>query len=268
MKMIRGLLVATALLAACGTSGCAAGADPIVVTGTATAAATQDPAPSTGSAPWAPKGAAPVRQITSAGDGEIITVKLGDRVGFPASEPGDFGGYRVTDDGGALVPYGSLTTWLATAPGTAQVVITRYDRTRPCVPPAPVGKFTIKVTSLGIRPSIPASVGLPAGTAVTVHLVSGQQLRLVGVGDAVSSHQSFTTNDGAVIRAIRPGTDEYSLWTDRASRGNPDRSLTVVVDDPDTAAKDTAATRPNGLRATGNACTVPAVSEVRPARCG
>lgn len=168
--------MATALVAASVASGCAAVGGPIPVIGIATVPGTQDPAQMAGSAPWSPKGAAPVRLISSAGGGETVAVKLGDRIGFPASEPGGLGGYRVTGDGEALIRYGgSMTTWLANAPGTAKILITRYDRTRPCIPPQPIGEFTIRVAGDGIRSAIPAPVDLPAGSAVTVHLVPGQQ---------------------------------------------------------------------------------------------
>jgi hypothetical protein len=260
--------VATALVAASVASGCAAVAGPTPVIGTATVPGTQDSAQIAGSAPWSPKGAAPVRLISSAGGGETVAVKLGDRIGFPESEPGDVGGYRVAGDGGALIRYGSMTTWLASAPGTVKILITRYDRTRPCVPPQPIGEFTIRVAGDGIRPAIPAPVALPAGGAVTVHLVPGQQLRLAGVNDVVGSTQNVTTNDRTVIRAVRPGTDWYSLWTDRASRTDPDRSLTVVVDDPNTVAGDAGATGPVGLRAAGHTFIAAPVGGTLPARCG
>jgi len=268
MNTIRGCVVATALVAASVASGCAAVAGPTALTGTATVTGTQDSAQIAGSAPWSPKGAAPVRLISSAGGGETVAVRLGDRIGFPASEPGDLGGYLVTGDGEALIRYGSMTTWLASAPGTAKILITRYDRTRPCVPPQPIGEFTIRVAGDGIRPAIPAPVDLPASIAVTVHLVPGQQLRLAGVNDVVGSTQNVTTSDRTVIRAVRPGTDRYSLWTARASGNDPDRSLTVVVDDPNLAAGDAGASRPIGLRAAGHAFTLAPVSRTMPARCG
>lgn len=267
MTTIRVLAVAIALVAASFGSGCAAVAGPTAVIGTATAGPQAQIAGS--GQPWAPTGAAPVRRISSVGAGETVTVKLGDRISFPPAEPGDFGGYQVPADGdGPLIRYGGMSTWLANAPGATRVLITRYDRSRPCVPPQSVGEFTVRVTGDGIRPAIPAPVSLTAGSTVTVHLVPGQQLLLAGAADAVGSTQDVTTSDRTAIRAVRPGTDRYSLWTDHASRTDPDRSLTVVVDDPNTVAPDTHATGPAHLRAAGHAVTAGPINAPLPARCG
>jgi hypothetical protein len=223
-------------------------------------------------APWAPAGAAPVQQISSAGSGETVTIDRGQRISFPVSE--DFGGYQVIDPAGVLIRYGDVGTWLAMTDGTVKINITEYDHSRPCVSPHPVGEFSIRVTNHGTAPRIPPPVDLPAGDDVTVHLVPGQQLRLVGVGNATTSARDSATSYDAgtrMVQAVRPGSDEYSIWTTGIGRGDPDRSATIVVDDPNLKPDYPSAARPDGLRGQSGAFAGSAVTDLvapMPARCG
>lgn len=270
MRITRKLLVplaAVVVVTAMATAGCGS------VVGIATVAGQPDPVNQPDPAPWAPSGAAPVKQISTAGKGETVVIDRGERISFPVSE--DVGGYQVIDPAGVLIQYGDFGTWLAMADGTVKISITEYDHSRPCVPPHPVGEFSIRVTKDGTVPVIPLPVELPVGDNVTVHLVPGQQLRLTDIGHAsTGSRRDNATSfqqDQLVVQAVRPGSDEYSIWTEKDGRGDPDRSATVVVDDPNMVQGSSSGARPDGLRGQSGAIPGPAATDLvaaMPARCG
>lgn len=270
------LALASLALGACGSESGRADdpspEDPI----TTTTASTTDTAVTAATPVWAPDGSAPPVVLDSPGDGETITVTVGDRVQLPPS-PDGMGGivFDHHDDNDerleSLVPYGDTRTFLAIAPGEIAVQDTVYDPERSCVPPQPVATFTLEITD-GPRPDIGEPVEITTDDeGTTIELVPGQtlaydpELKLSVEKADDSGETEIVTYDG---RALRPGTVEVSLST-VASPDSSDQwvSFTVVVTEP--GGTDTTAGSPSTLRSTGAAPQVVAAPAAPTARsCG
>lgn len=207
----RALLLLSA--AAFALSGCATQAEP-----------TQAPSPTPTPTAWEPAGAAAAITLTSPGDGGSRTIRVGDRVRIPPSP--DFGGIRLNDWEGVLVPYGDDRTYLAVAPGVVKGAKTVYDEERPCVPPQPVAEFDLRVVGDATASMPPARHLSPDRAGQVVTVVPGQELiEPEGWNARVDNRDERLKDGGHGLFALRPGTSEVTLTRPR----HEEEDITVKV---------------------------------------